>query len=392
MVAVGSSSEPPAGDGAHRADQVLAQDLLEQVAGGPGHDRLEQRLVVAVAGQHDDLEVGHAGAQLAADASRRRRRAAARRARRRPAAAPAPAPAPRRRSCASPTTVMPGIALEDVGDPAADDLVVVEEEDPDARLLAVGIHRSTLGRQGPYLMRVEGPEPRGFPGAEASGPGREAVRPSPLPRAAGRWWHDPAHRGSRPCRGATDHRTEAVAAGRGRRLRPHVRGRRGGRRRPGRRQPGSRPGDHRSHPGSQPGARCRGARTRRRRPDGRGCGGRLARLPLDRRPGGLRRNGADRRGSPSRSPSSARSPGCNPSAPCTAPACSPSPCCCAAPTRRSGRADRAPVPQGSGPSAPKGPVSGDLRRSVRPAAGEHARHGPPSGSRVRKNRGVSWVP
>ena len=49
---------PPGGDRAHRADQVGAADLLEHIAGRPGHDRVEERLVVTVGGEH---QAGHAG-------------------------------------------------------------------------------------------------------------------------------------------------------------------------------------------------------------------------------------------------------------------------------------------------------------------------------------------
>ena len=48
----------PGGDRAHRADQVGAADLLEHIAGRPGHDRVEERLVVTVGGEH---QAGHAG-------------------------------------------------------------------------------------------------------------------------------------------------------------------------------------------------------------------------------------------------------------------------------------------------------------------------------------------
>ena len=48
MVSAGSISDLPVGDVADGADQVGARDLLEHVAGGAGHDRGEQRLVVVV--------------------------------------------------------------------------------------------------------------------------------------------------------------------------------------------------------------------------------------------------------------------------------------------------------------------------------------------------------
>ena len=43
------------GDPLHGAQELGAADLLEHVAGGAGHDRLEQRLVVAVGGQHQTV-------------------------------------------------------------------------------------------------------------------------------------------------------------------------------------------------------------------------------------------------------------------------------------------------------------------------------------------------
>ncbi len=56
------------GDGADGADQVGAADLLEDVAGGAGHDGVEEGFVVAEAGEHEAGELGHFGAQVAADA------------------------------------------------------------------------------------------------------------------------------------------------------------------------------------------------------------------------------------------------------------------------------------------------------------------------------------
>jgi hypothetical protein len=51
---------------AHRADQVGTADLLEHVARRPGHDRVEQRLVVAERGEHEARDLGHPGPDLPA--------------------------------------------------------------------------------------------------------------------------------------------------------------------------------------------------------------------------------------------------------------------------------------------------------------------------------------
>jgi hypothetical protein len=54
------------GHGADGLDQVGATHLLEQVAGRTGHDRLEQRLVVGVGGEHQAGDLGVLRAHLAA--------------------------------------------------------------------------------------------------------------------------------------------------------------------------------------------------------------------------------------------------------------------------------------------------------------------------------------
>ena len=86
-VTAGSSSDCPAATRRTASTQVVAADLLEHVAGGAGHDRGEQRLVVVVRreDQRRDLRVRWTGCR-----GRRRcpsRRAAGRRARRRAVAA-----------------------------------------------------------------------------------------------------------------------------------------------------------------------------------------------------------------------------------------------------------------------------------------------------------------
>ena len=54
------------GDAADAVDEVGAADLLEHVARGAGHDRVEQRLVVGERRQHQAAQLGMDGAQLAA--------------------------------------------------------------------------------------------------------------------------------------------------------------------------------------------------------------------------------------------------------------------------------------------------------------------------------------
>lgn len=56
-----------AGHGAHRRHQIGSVDLLEHIAGGAGHDGVEERLVVVEGRQHQTGEVGEAGPQLPAD-------------------------------------------------------------------------------------------------------------------------------------------------------------------------------------------------------------------------------------------------------------------------------------------------------------------------------------
>jgi hypothetical protein len=52
-------------DGPDGPDQLVALDLLEDIAGRPGHDRGEQGLVVGEAGQHQHLGLGAGGADVA---------------------------------------------------------------------------------------------------------------------------------------------------------------------------------------------------------------------------------------------------------------------------------------------------------------------------------------
>jgi len=64
LVTAGSSRLWPA-DRPYRLDQVVAADLLEDIAGGAGHDRGEQGLVVGEGGEHQHLGLGSGGADLA---------------------------------------------------------------------------------------------------------------------------------------------------------------------------------------------------------------------------------------------------------------------------------------------------------------------------------------
>ena len=57
----------PGGDLADAVDQVGAADLLEHVAGRPGHDRGVDGLVLGERGQHDAGDLRVPGADLAAD-------------------------------------------------------------------------------------------------------------------------------------------------------------------------------------------------------------------------------------------------------------------------------------------------------------------------------------
>src|ERR1022692_3709063 len=55
-------------DRSHGTDQVGAPDLLQHVPRCPGHDRVEERLVVAEGGEHQAADLGHRGADVTADA------------------------------------------------------------------------------------------------------------------------------------------------------------------------------------------------------------------------------------------------------------------------------------------------------------------------------------
>ena len=150
-VTAGSSSDWPGRDPADRVDEVVAADLLEDVARGAGHDRGEQRLVVVVRGE--DQRTRSRGPRSARRGRRRCRcrRAAGRRARRR---AGRSAGIRRVASSArpdSPTTSMSAVALEQLAQPAADDLVVVEEEDADQLAVCAGLAGRGLVFHAPIL-------------------------------------------------------------------------------------------------------------------------------------------------------------------------------------------------------------------------------------------------
>jgi hypothetical protein len=55
------------GHGPDRADQVGAADLLEHVPGRTGHDRVEQRFVIAERGEHQARDLRHRRPDLATD-------------------------------------------------------------------------------------------------------------------------------------------------------------------------------------------------------------------------------------------------------------------------------------------------------------------------------------
>ena len=57
----------PVRDAADRVDDVGPSHLLQEVAGRAGHDRLEERLVVGERRQHEALDLGMGGTDLAAD-------------------------------------------------------------------------------------------------------------------------------------------------------------------------------------------------------------------------------------------------------------------------------------------------------------------------------------
>ena len=118
------------GDRADRVDEVVAADVLEHVARGAGHDRVEERLVVGVRREHQAARVGHLGADVAAHLD---------------AAAVGQAHVehgdvglrgadPRQRlldGAGLADDLHVGLEAEQLGDAATDDLVVVEQEDPD---------------------------------------------------------------------------------------------------------------------------------------------------------------------------------------------------------------------------------------------------------------------
>jgi signal transduction histidine kinase len=63
----GVEQRAAAADGADGLHEVVAADLLEDVAGGAREDRVEQRVVVGERRQHQHAQVGHPAAQVAAE-------------------------------------------------------------------------------------------------------------------------------------------------------------------------------------------------------------------------------------------------------------------------------------------------------------------------------------
>ena len=170
------------GHRAHRADQVGPGDLLEQVARGPGHDRVEQRLVVGERGEHQAGQLRHPRTQFPAH--------------RDPVAVRQPHvehrdlrlerrhPGQRlRRGGRLADHLELALDLQQVLDPAPDHLVVVEQEHPDGRARAVVRrlrHDSTVGAAA-GRTRAEGPENAppsevlGPPECETDGPGGDGA-------------------------------------------------------------------------------------------------------------------------------------------------------------------------------------------------------------------------
>ena len=120
------------GHPAHRVHEVVAPHLLEDVAGGAGHDRGEQRVVVVVRREDERLDRGVDGADVAAHVD----------------AGAVGQPAVEDRDMRTQRWDAPGrllggaglahdddvsLALEELPDAAAHELVVVEQEDPDRR-------------------------------------------------------------------------------------------------------------------------------------------------------------------------------------------------------------------------------------------------------------------
>ncbi len=126
---LGSSSDWPGRDPADGVDEVGALDLLEQVAGGAGHDRVEEGFVVGERREDEALDGAVERAHLAADLD---------------AVAVGQAHVDdrdvglRRGDAGDALGGGAGLAddldvvlrLEQLPDPAADDLVVVQQEHP----------------------------------------------------------------------------------------------------------------------------------------------------------------------------------------------------------------------------------------------------------------------
>ena len=139
------------GDAPYGLDEVVAAHLLEDVARGAGHDRGEQRLVVVVGRQDERRDLGVAGPDLPADVDAR----------------PVGQAAVEDGHVGSQRGDPPGrllgetgladdldvaFALEELLETSAHDLVVVEEEHPDAGIVRWGrvafAHVVTLAASG----------------------------------------------------------------------------------------------------------------------------------------------------------------------------------------------------------------------------------------------------
>ncbi len=199
-----------AADAAHAVDEVGAADLLQDVAGGAGHDGAEQGLVVGERREHQAGDLGVLRADLAADLD---------------AVAVGQADVEdgdvRARGRDAPVRLLGGagladdlevvLGLEQVAQAAADDLVVVEEEHADrhcrqSRLVAG--QGSAGPRSGAVMSEVAGPrslrelldavlalgsdlDPPTHAAADRRGGGRAGRRPLRRARRARRHRHPP---------------------------------------------------------------------------------------------------------------------------------------------------------------------------------------------------------
>jgi two-component system, NarL family, sensor histidine kinase DevS len=129
----------PGRDGAHRAHQVGAPDLLEHVPGRTRHDRVHQRVVIRERGQHQAGHLGQPGTDLPADGNAVPvRQPDVKHGHVRPERGDPGDRRGRRARLADDLDVAFG--LKHVADAPADDLVIVEQEHPD-RLARLAVTR-----------------------------------------------------------------------------------------------------------------------------------------------------------------------------------------------------------------------------------------------------------